>query len=53
MQKNERMKKDASKLMTEERFWNLIARSDNGNTLKQTLTPLTENELFGFRYWWE
>ena len=47
------MKKDASKLMTEEKFWTIIGESDRGRKLKESLTSLSEEELFGFRYWWE
>lgn len=47
------MKKDASKLMTEEKFWTIIEESDRGRKLKECLTLLSEEELFGFRYWWE
>lgn len=46
------MKKDASKLMTEEKFWTIIGNSNRGRKLKGCLTPLSEEELFGFRYWW-
>lgn len=46
------MKKDASKLMTEEQFWTIIENSNRGRNLKECLTPLSEEELFGFRYWW-
>lgn len=47
------MKKDASKLITEENFWTIIENSNQGRNLKECLTPLSEEELFGFRYWWE
>lgn len=47
------MKKDASKLMTEEKFWEIIENSEHGNDLNECLEPLSEDELFGFRYWWE
>ena len=47
------MKKDASKLMTEDRFWSLIEESDHGRNLIECLRPLSEDELFGFRYWWD
>lgn len=39
--------------MTEDMFWNLIEDSCCGQNLKECLNPLTEEELFGFRYWWE
>lgn len=38
--------------MTEEQFWTIIENSDRGRKLKECLTPLSEEELFGFRYWW-
>ena len=47
------MTKEASKLMTEEKFWTIIENSNRGRNLKECLTPLSEEELFGFRYWWE
>lgn len=47
------MKKEVSKLMTEEKFWTIIENSNCGRNLKACLTPLSEEELFGFRYWWE
>lgn len=46
------MKKDASKLMTGEKFWTIIENSNRGRNLKESLTPLSEEELFGFIYWW-
>lgn len=45
--------KEASKLMTEEKFWSIIENSHRGRDLKECLTQLSEDELFGFRYWWE
>lgn len=47
------MKKEASKLMTEEKFWNIIEESHRGKFLEKILRPLSEEELFGFRWWWE
>lgn len=47
------MTKEASKLMIEEKFWTIIENSNRGRNLKECLTPLSEEELFGFRYWWE
>lgn len=46
------MKKDASKLMTQERFWALIEQSNKGETLEETLHHLSDDELFGYYYWW-
>lgn len=47
------MGKDASKLMTERTFWSIIENSDRGHDLEECLSPLSEDELFGFRYWWD
>ena len=47
------MKKDAAQLMIEEKFWTIIENSNRGRNLKEGLTTLSEEELFGFRYWWE
>ena len=38
--------------MSEEKFWTIIENSNRGRKLKECLTPLSEEELFGFRYWW-
>ncbi len=46
------MKKDPSKLMTESRFWSIIEDSNHGRRLKECLAPLSEDELFGYMYWW-
>ncbi len=46
-------KKDASKLMTEDKFWNLIGNPQSPDSLYDRLSPLSEDELFGFSYWWE
>ena len=46
------MKKDPSKLMTEGRFWSIIEDSNHGRRLKECLAPLSEDELFGYMYWW-
>ena len=47
------MTKEASKLMIEEKFWTIIENSNRGQNLKECLTTLSEEDLFGFRYWWE
>lgn len=39
--------------MREEKFWQIIEDSSRGQLLKDILNPLPEDELFGFRYWWE
>lgn len=46
------MKKQASTLMTEEQFWNIIDQSDKGYYLERNLSPLSVEEIFGFIYWW-
>ena len=46
------MKKSAATLLSEERFWEIVAHSDKGKELEAELAKLTEDELFGFRYWW-
>lgn len=46
-------KKDVTTLLTEEKFWNLIGESQSADDLYEKLSPLSEDELFGFRYWWE
>ena len=47
------MKKDAAQLMIEEKFRTIIDNSNRGRNLKECLITLPEEELFGFRYWWE
>lgn len=46
-------KKDASTLMTEDRFCGLIGNSQSSSNIYETLSTLSDDELFGFRYWWE
>ena len=33
--------------MSEEKFWTIIENSNRGRKLKECLTPLSEEELFG------
>jgi hypothetical protein len=47
------MKKIAKTLLSEERFWEIIECSNKGVDLEKELEKLIEDELFGFRYWWE
>lgn len=47
------MKKDAAKLMTEDKFWSIIKDSCGGQKLNECLSQLSIDELFGFRYWWK
>lgn len=45
-------KKDASQLMTEENFWKMIDDSKTSIQLRDALSLLSEDNLFGFTYWW-
>ncbi|MBD5304161.1 MAG: DUF4240 domain-containing protein [Bacteroides sp.] len=47
------MKFDASKLMTEDKFWHIIEKSEQGRELNDLLSSLSDNELIGFYYWWQ
>ena len=40
-------KKDASTLMTEDRFWGLIGNSRSSSNIYETLSTLSDDELFG------
>lgn len=44
--------RDASALMTEDKFWELIGESRVPSKLCKSLSLLPEDELFGFQYWW-
>ena len=44
------MKKVASTLLTEERFWQIIENSDKGRQLNGELSKLSEDEIMGYRY---
>ena len=46
------MKKVASTLLTEERFWGIIENSNKGQNLENELSKLSEDEIFGYKYWW-
>jgi len=46
------MKKLASTLLTEDRFWEIIDSSEKGKNLENELTKLSEDEIFGYTYWW-
>jgi len=46
------MKKLVSTLLTKDEFWGIISRSDNGKNLSGELRQLSEDELFGYLYWW-
>ena len=47
------MAKLASTFMTEQQFWQIIENSNKGENLTTELHKLTEDEIFGYRYWWE
>ena len=47
------MKKIASTLLTEDRFWEIIENSNKGEELKNELSKLSEDEIFGYKYWWD
>jgi len=47
------MKKSAATLLTKQRFWEIIANSNQGETLADELRQLTKDELFGYVYWWD
>ena len=47
------MKKLVSSLLSEERFWEIINKSNKGERLKEELSKLSEEEIFGYKYWWD
>ena len=46
------MKKSVSTLLSEEQFWTILEDSDRGKNLESELDKLTEDEIFGYTYWW-
>jgi len=46
------MKKVASTLLTEEQFWDIIENSNKGQNLEAELSKLSEDEIWGYSYWW-
>jgi hypothetical protein len=44
--------KSVSSLLTEERFWEIIEKSDKCNNLESELSKLSEEEILGFQYRW-
>ena len=46
------MKTLVSTLITEERFWEIIEKSDKGFLLEDELRMLSKDELMGYWYWW-
>jgi hypothetical protein len=46
------MKKLASACLTEEQFWDIIENSNKGHELEKELSKLSEDEIFGYWYWW-
>lgn len=53
MKKKGTVRKDVSTLITEDRFWDIIERSEKGDKLVDVLSELTVDEIFGYRFWWE
>lgn len=47
------MEKRAQNSLTEERFWSLIEQSNKGENLREVLSLLNDEEIFGYRYWWD
>jgi len=47
------MKKSVSSLLTQDQFWEIIEKSNKGKYLKSQLMQLSQQELFGYRYWWD
>lgn len=43
---------DASKLLSEYKFWEIIEKSEKGTKLPGLLSALSDDELIGFNYWW-
>lgn len=43
---------DASKLLPEEKFWEIVDKSNNGTELSGLLSELSDDEMIGFNYWW-
>lgn len=46
------MATEAKNLISQERFWELIEKSNKGENLDEVLSELTDNEIFGYSYWW-
>jgi hypothetical protein len=44
--------KTAKYFMTEDRFWLIIEASERGRHLDVELNKLSEEEIMGYRYWW-
>ncbi|QMT30583.1 DUF4240 domain-containing protein [Alysiella filiformis] len=38
--------------MSQAQFWILIAQSNKGENLYEMLNELSDDEIFGFKYWW-
>ncbi|MCL2353780.1 MAG: DUF4240 domain-containing protein [Defluviitaleaceae bacterium] len=47
------MKKLVSSLLTKDQFWSIIEKSNHGKNLKDELAKLTQEELLGYKYWWD
>lgn len=40
-------------MLSEEKFWEIIENSDQGRNLIELINALSDDELIGFRYWWD
>jgi len=49
----EQVKKLASSLLTEDRFWKIIENSNKGENLSEEIHKLTEDEIMGYQYWFD
>lgn len=43
--------KQAKTLMTQDEFWNIIAKSNKGKNLYKVLNELSDDKLLGCNYW--
>lgn len=51
-EKKNTISREASVLLGEDAFWEIINRSDKGKNLAACLAPLSEEEIIGFSFWW-
>ena len=40
-------------MLSEEKFWDIIEKSDCGKELADQIGSFTDDELIGFNYWWD
>ncbi|WP_066804483.1 DUF4240 domain-containing protein [Moraxella oblonga] len=45
--------KQAKTLMTQDEFWNIIAKSNKGENLHEVLSKFSDDKIFGYCYWWD